>query len=93
MIPRWIKPDLNLNVKSTWNQIRVNGIADADGDVVEAGVIEFGITADGIFLMTVLHAVIHAFFIHSLPSLFASHKCRSPLIGETHENLNLSQQL
>ena len=50
MIQRWINPDLNSNVKSTWKQIRVNGIADADGDVVEAGVTEFGIIADGIFL-------------------------------------------
>ena len=40
------KRNLNLNVKSIWNQIRVNGIADADGDVVEAGVTEFGIIAD-----------------------------------------------
>ena len=66
MILRRIKLDLNSNVKSIWNQIRVNGIDDADGDVVEAGVTEFGIIADGIFLMPVLHAVIHVFsYIHS----------------------------
>ena len=53
MILRWINPDLNSNVKSIWKQIRVNGIDDADWDVVEAGVTEFGIIADGIFLMPV----------------------------------------
>ena len=39
---------MNSNVKSIWNQIKVNGIDDADGDVVEAGVTEFGLTADDI---------------------------------------------
>ena len=46
MIRMRINPDSNSNAKLTWKEIKVAGTTDVDGDVVMAGVIEFGTIAN-----------------------------------------------
>ena len=69
---------MNSNVKSIWNQIKVNGIDDADGDVVEAGVIEFGIIADEMFFTVLLAFLEYKFSYVHIQSRIPTVKLKIP---------------
>ena len=75
---------MNSNVKSIWNQIKVNGIDGADGDVVEAGATEFGITADEMFFTVLLAFLEYKFsYVHIQKKRKSSFKMKDLQLFQT----------